>query len=348
MTRRKSARKWPRPLAVLAAFAVAAAVVAVPSALAAYTTPKLEIRQAGMAATVTATISPDDDPTAVVRIFVPTGTQLTTNQAPGAQLGPVRAVVKALDLGGADLPLEGQLVVASPGQVPASTQAACIGSTTPLATWVMVLGAAGQTLTVPVYLVASPPTQAVLGPAYIQICLPPPDLPAGTPGRATFGAKVYTAQLTVTGVFSQAAGVWLSLWVPYNPGAGTANASGAVVAPASFAPGAIAITAKRAGKGAIVSGRVTQGGQPRAGALVTIRGGAKANRLRRLGSVRVRPNGTYSFRARSGTFFRASAVATAGAAPALCNALGPAIAPIQCVNPTTNGFTVQSRTARKR
>ena len=37
-------------------------------------------------------------------------------------LGPVNAIVKALDLAGADLPLEGQLVVAAPGQVPAATQ----------------------------------------------------------------------------------------------------------------------------------------------------------------------------------------------------------------------------------
>ena len=62
-------------------------------------------------------------------IFVPAGTQLTTTQAPGTVLGPVRAIVKALDLAGADLPLEGQLVVAAPGQISAASQAACIGAT---------------------------------------------------------------------------------------------------------------------------------------------------------------------------------------------------------------------------
>ena len=52
------------------------------------------------------------------------GTQLTTSQAPGTVLGPVKAIVKALDLAGADLPLEGQLLVAAPGQIPAAQQAA--------------------------------------------------------------------------------------------------------------------------------------------------------------------------------------------------------------------------------
>ena len=79
------------------------ALVVVPSALAAYTTAKLEVRQAGTAVTVRATLSPDDDPTASVRIHAPVGATVTTTQAPGTMLGSVRAVVKALDLGGAEV-----------------------------------------------------------------------------------------------------------------------------------------------------------------------------------------------------------------------------------------------------
>ena len=131
---------------VAAALASVAALVAVPSAFAAYTTAKLEVRQTGTSAVIKATLDPNDDPTASVRIFVPTGTQLTTTQAPGTSLGPVRAIVKALDLAGADLPLEGNLVVAAAGQIAPATQAACLGSVTPIASWVMVLSAAGQTL----------------------------------------------------------------------------------------------------------------------------------------------------------------------------------------------------------
>jgi hypothetical protein len=338
---------------VAAAVASVATLVAVPAAYAAYTTAKLEVRPTATAggATVRATLSPDDDPTASVRIFAPSGVSLTTNQAPGTVLGPVRAIVKALDLGGADLPLEGQLAVAPPGAVPAATQAQCLGTTTPLAVWVMTLGAAGQTLTVPTYLVATAGAQTALGPAYIQVCLPPPDVPAGTPGRATFGAKLYSAELTVNGVFSRATGTWLSMWTPYRPGVGQVNAAGTIASPAVVANGAVTAAARRAGRrgvGVTVTGRVTQGGQARAGAAVTIFGGPRSNRLKRLGRVRTNTSGAFTFRAKSGIFFRANVVAAAGAAPAACTALTPAIAPIPCMNPTSNGFTAVSRVIRKR
>ena len=336
---------------VAAACAVLAAILAVPAAYAAYTTAKLEVRPATGGVTVRATLSPDDDPTASVRIFAPTGSTLTTTQAPGTVLGPVRAIVKALDLGGADLPLEGQLAVAPPGAVPAATQAQCLGTVQPLAVWVMTLGAAGQTLTVPTYLVATTGTQTALGPAYIQVCLPPPDVPAGTPGRATFGAKLYSAELAIAGVFSSAAGTWVSFWTPYRPAVGQVNVAGTVAAPSVVATGGVTAAARRAGVrgvGATVTGRVTQGGQPRARAAVTIFGGPRSNRLRRLGRVQTNASGAFTFRARSGVFFRANVVAAAGAAAAACTALTPAIAPVPCVNPTTNGFTTQSRVIRKR
>lgn len=331
----------------VAGLAAVSALIAVPAAMAAYTSPKLEVVQSATAVTVKASLSPNDDPTARVAISAPAGTQLTTTQAPGTNLGPVRAIVKALDLAGADLPLEGQLLVAAPGQVPAATQAACVGSTTPIATWVMVLTAAGQTLTVPTYLL--PQSNQALGPAFIAICLPPPDVPAGTPGRATFGAKVYSAELTINGVFGRvASGAWISSWVPYNPGVGTANLGAAVVAPAGILPGAVGLTARRSGKGATLAGTVTQGGQPRAGATVTIFGGAKATGLKRLGRAKVAANGKFAFKARAGTFFRANAAAPAGTSQALCTQVQPLISTVPCVNPTVNGFSAQSKVVRKR
>jgi hypothetical protein len=326
-----------------------AALIAVPAAIAAYTSPKLEVTRTATGATVKASLSPDDDPTASVRIFVPSGTQLTTSQAPGAVLGPVRAIVKALDLAGADLPLEGQLVVAAPGQVPAATVTQCTGGATPLATWLMVLSAAGQTLTVPTYLVATTGTQAALGPAYLQICLPPPDVPAGTPGRATFGAKVYSAELTINGVFSTVAvGAWVGFWTPYTPLVGAVNAARTVASPAAIAPGAVTLSAKRSGRGAVVSGAVTQAGQPRAGATVTILGGTAKARLTTRKLVRVGANGRFSTKFAVGTWFRATAVASGGAAAPLCTQLSAALAPIPCVNPTVNGFSAQSKVVKKR
>lgn len=329
--------------------ATVAALIAVPAAMAAYTSAKLEITQTATGVVVKASLDPNDDPTAAVVIAAPSGTQLTTTQAPGAVLGPVRAIVKALDLAGADLPLEGQLVVAAPGQVPAGTQTACIGAAQPLATWVMVLTAAGQTLSVPTYLVSTAGTNfAAVGPAFIGICLPPPDVPVGTPGRATFGAKVYSAELTINGVFSRATGAWISSWVPYRPAAGTPNPAGVVVAPAAVAPGAVSIAAKISGRGAIVSGTVTQGGQPRAGATVTVFGGTAKARLTTRKRVRVGANGRFTAKFAVGTFFRADAAATGGAAPHVCTQIQPLIGAIPCVNATVNGFTAKSKVVRKK
>ena len=336
---------------VAAALASVAALYAVPSAFAAYTTAKLEVRQAGTSATIKATLDPNDDPTASVRIFAPPGTTLTTNQAPGTVLGPVRAIVKALDLAGADLPLEGTIVVAAPDQIAPFIRTSCLGAVTPITSWILVLSAAGQTLPVPAYLVATTGAQAALGPAYIQVCLPPPDIPAGTPGRATFGAKLYSAELTINGVFGAAAGAWVAFWTPYTPLTGSVNVAGTVASPAAVAPGAVTLAAKRSGKagvGAVVTGRVTQGGQPRAGAAVTISGGTKATGLKPLKRVQTSASGSFTFKAGTGTFFRANVVAAAAAAPPACTALGAAIAPVPCVNPTTSGFTVQSRVIRKK
>jgi hypothetical protein len=328
--------------------AALAALIAVPSALAAYMSPKLQVTSAGAATVVKASLDPNDDPTASVRIYAPAGTNLTTSQAPGTVLGPVKAIVKALALGGADLPLDGQLIVAAPGQIPAATVAQCTGGAAPLATWVMVLTAAGQELQVPVFLVPTPAAQAALGPAYMQICLPPPDIPVAN-GGATFGAKVYSAQLSISGVFSRVAlGAWVAFWTPYNPGAGTVNVAGTVASPAAVAPGGVSIRAKRLGAGALVTGVVTQAGQPRGGATVAIWGAKGKAKLKRLGTRKVTAKGAYSFRARLGDRFQARVVAAAASAAPLCTQIGALLAPIPCVNPTVNGFTAQSKTVRKK
>ena len=199
---------------VAVGLAALAALIAVPAAMAAYTSPKLEVHaDRRPASIVKASLEPERRPD---------GARAGSSRRPARSSrrtrrrarcsAPSRRVVKALDLAGADLPLEGQLVVAAPGQIPAATQAAVHRGATPLATWVMVLTAAGQTLHVPTYLVPTTGASAALGPAFIAICLPPPDVPVGTPGRATFGAKVYSAELTINGVFSTVAtGAWISL-----------------------------------------------------------------------------------------------------------------------------------------
>ena len=324
------------------------ALMAVPAAFAAYTSLKLEVTETRTGVNIKAGGNPEDDATASVRIFVPAGTQLTTNQAPGTVLGTVTATARVLDLAGAEVPLAGPIRVAAPGQF-SGEQTACLQGATPLATYVLALSAAGQDVPVPAWLVATAGAQTALGPAYIQVCLRPPDVPPGTPGRQPLGAKVYKVDATINGVFSRVpVGAWIAFWTPYTPLVGAVNAAGTVASPAAIAPGAVSLTARASGRGAVVSGAVTQAGQPRGGATVTVLGGSAKNRLTTRKRVRVSANGRFTTRFAVGTFFRATAAATSGAAAPLCTQLSAALAPIPCVNPTVNGFTAQSKVVRKK
>jgi hypothetical protein len=335
----------------LVGLAAVVALVAVPSALAAYTSTKLEVQQSGTKLVAKISANPSDDPTARAIVLVPSGTQLTTSQAPGTVLGSVQAGATVLALGGANVQLTGKIVVVAPGQVPASQSAPCLQGATPLATWFMALQAVGQTINFPLYLVstAGGPFAAV-SPAYVLVCLPAPDTPealASTNPAAT--AKLYSATLSISGVFSAVPlGVWISIWTPYTPKTGQPNAAGTIAAPAAVAPGAVSASAKKRDLGAIVSGKVTQAGQGRGSATVTIRGGAKPSALRKVGSVKAKANGAFDFRARRGTFFKVTAVAASIAAPQLCSAISSQLQGLPCVNPTANGFTAQSKTVKKK
>jgi hypothetical protein len=333
-----------------AGVAAIGALIAVPSALAAYTTPKLEVRQVGTVTTFKVSQTSSEDATGSLRILVPTGTTLTTTQAPGTTLGTVNALLKLHALAGAEVPVIGQVVVAAPGQVPEAIVTACTSGATPTATWVLALNIAGNPVNVPLFLVPTSGALAAFGPAYIQTCIASPYVPPAQ-GGATGGAQLVTAEFSVDAVFGRvSAGAFLAIFTPWTPGTATINAAGTVASPAAIAPGAVTIRARAAGKGAVVSGTVTQGGQGRGGVKVTIRGGAKRTGMRRLTTVTSRANGSYSFRAKGGTFFRATAVAMGAAAPPLCTLLGGGLAQlgIPCVNPTVNGFTVSSATIRKR
>ena len=67
----------------------------------------------------------------------------------------------------------------------------------------------------------------------IQACLPPPDVPVGTPGRATFGFKLTQVNFKVNGIFTSdgpqrpAGGCWRR---PTSPARARANAAGTVEA----------------------------------------------------------------------------------------------------------------------
>jgi hypothetical protein len=331
---------------------VAVAAITVPAlvlaATASYTSPTLKVSYAGSTTVITASAAPADDATAVATIYVPSGTTLTTSQTPGTPIGTVKAQVAALALGGALLPLSGPIIVAPPGAIPAASQQACIQEATPTASWILQLSAAGQTINLPAYVLPTAGAETALGAAKIRFCLAPPDIPVEQ-GGATFGAKFLSAALSVNGVFSPVAqGAWIAFWTPWQAGNGQLNQAGTVASPAAVAAGAVTVKAKKNGPGAVVTGKVTQGGQPRPGAAVSVWGARGKAALHKLGTVKTTAAGTYTFRARTGDVFQARVVAGSIAAPPLCQLITAQLQGIPCINPTANGFTAKSGSVHKR
>ncbi len=217
------------------ATAVAGALAFTGSAVAAFT-PKLSVPAPSAAgANVRVSVGATDDPTARFVLYAPNGTTGSFTAAPGSSLGKVTAHAQAADLGGAVLPLTGDVLVANPVDpaiVAASNACDPVAHATIL---VLSLQAAGQVLNIPLFVDASAGPEAGFSSFKLIVCLPPPDLPAGTPGRATFGAKLLDADFTISALVAPtAAGEqrWRSVWTPYVPQQGTANAAGAVEAQA--------------------------------------------------------------------------------------------------------------------
>ncbi len=219
----------------------ALALAGASSAFAAYTSPRLLITDTTPALTISFSQSAADDPTAKLTFYTPVGYTTSFAQAPGTTIGTVNALGTAGDLGGAALPLTGTVQVrAATGtylsgttQVPiAAAATACTGTATHIAFWVLILQAAGQTLELPVFVddVTAAPLSA-FAKAQIQTCLPPPDVPVGTPGRATFGFKLTRAIFTVRNVFAPTGSLplrWRVVATPYTPAAGMPNVAGTV------------------------------------------------------------------------------------------------------------------------
>ncbi len=215
----------------------------------------------------------------------------------------------------------------------------------------MSLSAAGQTLNVPMYLVPTAGTETALGTAKILACFTAHDLP-GTPSPCApvLCAQFLSASLAFNGVFTPpAAGVWVSLWTPYQQGNGQVNAAGTVAAPAQTAPGVLTAVGRKRGARVTVSGRLTQGGQPLQGASVRLLRGKTAGKLVSFKTVRTTAAGTYSATApaAAGTFFRATAAVAGRANPALCGALASSL-PVPCVNGTISGFAATTKVVRAR
>ena len=151
-------------------------------------------------------------------IFAPSGTQLTTNQAPGTVLGPVTRDREGTRPRGRRSSARGPARRRRSRPGAAATQTACIG-TAHAARHVVDGALGGGTDADRSHVPRLDGRHADGARPCVHPDLPPAARrPGRDPGRATFGAKVYSAELTINGVFSRVAvGAWISSWVPYSP-----------------------------------------------------------------------------------------------------------------------------------
>lgn len=201
-------------LSLLAA-GVAAFLAFTSTALAAYS-PKLTVnRTVEASGTTTMDIgfsqTDADDPTASLVIYAPVGYTVALAQAVGSQIGTVDGSVVAGAFGGATVPVAGTVTVGDASS--AALQAAaeqCTGQKVHTAIWLLNVTAAGQSLPnpVPVY-VDSPPLISAVGAASLQLCLPHPT-------QASFGIKLLSATLHISGVFTPPATAGNFAWTGVN------------------------------------------------------------------------------------------------------------------------------------
>ena len=216
--------------------AVALALAVTALAAASYT-PSMGIFQAtykpsgGGTVTIVVAQEKADDPTARIVIYAPLGYKATLTQAPGTQIGQVAADVQIFDLSSTNVfPLSGPVKVDNPANYPAASNL-CTPGVTHEAVWTLNAALANQPPNpIPVYVDHTTGAEAAFSSAKMTVCFRDPTLPAGDPRRSPNGTKFLDASFSVKGVFTNpgSAGnaLWRSLFTPYTPGTGTANAAG--------------------------------------------------------------------------------------------------------------------------
>ncbi len=286
------------------------------------------------------------DPMAAINIFVPSAYTMNTTQAAGTNIGEVDATAFSRDAG-LTLPLSGNVTVDNPANHGSDSQA-CAGTPTSQAVWILNLSVAGQAIQLPLYVNPTVGTQTALGRYRLSICLPPPDVPVGTPGRSAQGAQVLDARFTVNGIFTTPVGagtqVWETLFTPYTPNTGKVNALGTFEARAIVGvPATVSLTKTYVAKTNTwkVSGKVTEGGAAVADASVRIARGSKSTSAKTTSGGTFTASGTLT--PRVATAFRASVTGAERANAAGCASPLPAtVAPAGCVSATMSGWSAQS------
>ena len=144
-----------------------------------------------------------------------------------------------------------------------------------------------------------------------------------------------------------AAYIWSSIWTPYNPGVGTANAAGTVTA-VSLTPLPIALTLKgsfdKKKKSAALAGKISIAGQFVKGVKLPLFSGPKKTGLKQTGSTgSTTAAGVFAAVKKmvKTTYYQVRFGIPAVDSPTLCAAL-PAVGLPKCVSASVGGFSVLS------
>ena len=334
----------------LVAAAIAASLVAASSALAA-NIATIAVSTSGTATTIHINVPQTTDPIAVISIYVPAGYSANLTAAPNTNIGSVDATANGHDVG-LTLPLTGLVTTDDPA---AHTADVCSPGTH-AAVWNLNLSVAGQSIVLPLYVDPTAGAAAGLGAYQMLICLPPWDIPVGTPGRSFEGAQLLDAEFTVKGIFTAptAPGLlaWHTLFTPYIPGAGTPNLVGTFEARALVGVPSLTLKATKKNGKYTVSGKAAEGGVAVSGASVAIQRGASATKLAKAGSATTSATGAWSasgkLTGKKPVYFKATATVKERDATATgcATALPATVAPGGCTSATLGAWTVSSPVAK--
>jgi hypothetical protein len=292
-----------------AAFALGGTASAGGATVAAVTSAKLWVSAAAQAPAspgvkLKLTRAQADGELARAVIYVPSGYAVNTTQGPGTPLGTAAASVFARDQGTV-LPVTGTVEVAAAADF-AAQATACTDSTTHAHVWALRLQVAGTPFVFPAFVdpVPAGTPAAEFAVATVAVCLPPADVPPGTPGRAPLGASLLTAEFTTNSISNpSAAGEfrWRALATGYKPGNGevdpasTAEVQSLVDLPTTVSLKArSASSAKRAVQTVSYGGSLLSVGKGVGSATVDIYKGASQAAAKKFKSQSTGGDGAYS------------------------------------------------------
>jgi hypothetical protein len=215
---------------------------------------------------------------------------------------------------------------------------------------VLSLSVAGTPLTIPVYINPTSGTQQALGGYRTTVCFTPYDVPEAQ-GGAPQGAQLLDVSFTVNGIYTTPTGggliKWETLVTPYVPKTTTPNPAGTYEMRALVPlPIILGIHASYLAKTNTfqLNGKVTEGGLPVGGLILTIRRGTKPSTLGTKSTTKTASNGNWKtaghLKPRKTTYFQITA--TTAQQDYTAQGCQTPVAPAGCVSATLSPWSTTS------